>query len=195
MLRIVRPFEIAWSWVEKLVLGLIILFTTVLVLVTTYQVFSRYVLNHPLTWSEELSRYLFVWIVFLGAWAALKEGRHLGMDMLSGLLAVNWRRRVGLFVDAVVLVFLLAVLMIAPEILEITGRQRSAVLKVPMSFVYLAFPAAAALMAVEILLGWISPARRSPGAVHLEKSEREVLAEAGVAAASSEGQNNGEGIR
>lgn len=168
MLRVVRPLLTFWSWVDKLVLAVIVLLMSVLVLVTSYQVFSRYVLNHPLRWSEELSRYLLVWIVFLGAWAALKEGRHLGMDILSRRIPPRWRPRLGLFVDAVVLAFLVAVLLIAPEILEITSRQRSAVLRVPMSLIYLAFPVGAALMAVEIVLGWVNPLRASPGQVHLE---------------------------
>jgi TRAP-type transport system small permease protein len=166
--RAVRPLLTFWSWVDKLVLATVVLLMSVLVLVTSYQVFSRYVLNHPLRWSEELSRYLLVWIVFLGAWAALKEGRHLGMDILSRQIPPRWRPRLGVFVDAVVLAFLLAVLSIAPEILEITSRQRSAVLRVPMSLVYLAFPVGAALMSVEIVLGWLDPRRASPGQVHLE---------------------------
>jgi TRAP-type transport system small permease protein len=168
VLRVVHPLLTVWSWVEKLVLAVIVMLMSVLVLVTSYQVFSRYVLNHPLRWSEELSRYLLVWIVFLGAWAALKEGRHLGMDILSRRVPPRWRPRLGVFVDAVVLAFLIAVLTIAPEILEITSRQRSAVLRVPMSLVYLAFPVGAALMSVEIVLGWLNPRRASPGQVHLE---------------------------
>ena len=168
MLRVVRPLLTLWSWVEKLVLAVIVLLMSVLVMVTSYQVFSRYVLNHPLRWSEELSRYLLVWIVFLGAWAALKEGRHLGMDILSRHIPPRWRTRLGVVVDAVVLAFLIAVLAIAPEILEITSRQRSAVLRVPMSLIYLAFPVGAALMSVEIVLGWLDPRRASPGQVHLE---------------------------
>jgi len=168
VLRVVHPLLAVWSWVEKLVLAVIVLLMSVLVLVTSYQVFSRYVLNQPLRWSEELSRYLLVWIVFLGAWAALKEGRHLGMDILSRRIPPRWRPRLGVFVDAVVLAFLIAVLSIAPEILEITSRQRSAVLRVPMSLIYLAFPVGAALMSVEIVLGWLNPRQASPGQVHLE---------------------------
>ena len=168
MLRVSRPLLTLWSWVERLVLAVIVLLMSLLVLVTSYQVFSRYVLNHPLRWSEELSRYLLVWIVFLGAWAALKEGRHLGMDILSQRIPPRWRPRLGVIVDAVVLAFLIAVLSIAPEILEITSRQRSAVLRAPMSLIYLAFPVGAALMSVEIVLGWLNPQRASPGQVHVE---------------------------
>ena len=190
MRSIIHPLEVAWSWVERLVLAVIVLFTGTLVAVTFYQVFSRYALNSPLRWSEELSRYLFIWIVFLGAWAALKEGRHLGMDMLSMRLSPRWRARAGIALDAVMLGFLVAVLFIAPDILEITGRQRSAVLKIPMSYIYLAFPVAAALMSIEIVLSWLSPTRSTPGQTHLATTVLDLAAQ-GAGAAAPDGADAG----
>lgn len=174
MLRIVNYIELVWRWVEQGIYAIIILLMGALVAVTSYQVFSRYVLNQPLTWSEELSRYMFVWIVFLAAWAAFKEGRHLGMDILSMRLPKLWRLYAGILVDLVVLGFLITVLWIAPAILSVTSLQASAVLKIPMNYVYLAFPAASALMTIEILLGWLNPRRRSPGQMHVTTTELEV---------------------
>lgn len=49
-------------------------------------VFMRYALNSGITLSEELSRWLFVWVTFMGAVVALKEHGHLGTDMLVGRL-------------------------------------------------------------------------------------------------------------
>lgn len=49
-------------------------------------VFMRYALNSGFTLSEELSRWLFVWMTFLGAVVALRENGHLGTDMLVGRL-------------------------------------------------------------------------------------------------------------
>lgn len=40
----------------------------------------RYAFNSGITWSEEMSRFLFIWLTFLGAIGALKENRHLGVD-------------------------------------------------------------------------------------------------------------------
>jgi TRAP-type transport system small permease protein len=42
----------------------------------------RYVFNSGITWSEEMSRFLFVWMVFLGAIAAMKDNMHLGVDIV-----------------------------------------------------------------------------------------------------------------
>jgi len=50
--------------------------------IVAVQVFSRYVLNHSLFWSEELARFLLVWLSFLGASAAYHRKAHPGVDVL-----------------------------------------------------------------------------------------------------------------
>ena len=52
----------------------------------------RYVFNSGIAVSEELSRWLFVWMTFLGALVALKEHAHLGSDMLVSRLGVSGKR-------------------------------------------------------------------------------------------------------
>lgn len=42
----------------------------------------RYAFNSGITWSEEMSRFLFVWMIFLGSIGALKDKQHLGVEML-----------------------------------------------------------------------------------------------------------------
>jgi len=54
--------------------------------VVAVQVFCRYVLNHSLFWSEELARYLLVWLTFLGASAAYRRRLHPGVDFFHRLL-------------------------------------------------------------------------------------------------------------
>ncbi len=55
----------------------------VMVVVVAAQVFCRYVLNHSLFWSEELARYLLVWLTFLGATVAYHRRVHPSVDMLQ----------------------------------------------------------------------------------------------------------------
>ncbi len=55
-------------------------------------VFMRYAFNSGLTLSEELSRWLFVWVTFLGAVIALRDNAHLGTDMLVGKLGPKGKR-------------------------------------------------------------------------------------------------------
>jgi TRAP-type C4-dicarboxylate transport system permease small subunit len=64
----------------------------VMVVLVFGNVFMRYALNSGFTLSEELSRWLFVWLTFLGAVAALRENGHLGTDMLVGRLGPTGKR-------------------------------------------------------------------------------------------------------
>ena len=55
-------------------------------------VVMRYAFNSGITMSEELSRWLFVWLTFLGAIVAMHEGAHLGTDMLVSRLSVRGKK-------------------------------------------------------------------------------------------------------
>lgn len=66
--------------------GLMATFLALMVVLVFGNVFMRYALNSGITLSEELSRWLFVWMIFMGAIVALKEHGHLGTDMLVGRL-------------------------------------------------------------------------------------------------------------
>lgn len=70
------------SLVNKMVHGCIFVFTLVLVFVTGAQILLRVVFDLPLSWSEEVARYFFIWWVFFGAAVAFRERRHLGIDAL-----------------------------------------------------------------------------------------------------------------
>jgi TRAP-type C4-dicarboxylate transport system permease small subunit len=64
----------------------------VMVVLVFGNVFMRYAFNSGFTVSEELSRWLFVWLTFLGAVVALREHAHLGTDMLMGRLGPRGRK-------------------------------------------------------------------------------------------------------
>lgn len=68
--------------VNRGVEGLLFVLGLSMSLVVAAQVFSRYVLNHSIFWSEELARYFLVWLTFLGATVAYHRGVHPGVDVL-----------------------------------------------------------------------------------------------------------------
>lgn len=169
--RFIKGIETVWEWLEKLIQLVIILLMTLLVVITLLQVFNRYVLNNPLKWSEEMARYTFVWIVFLSSWYVFKQGGHLGMDFITMRMNDKMKRLVSIFIDLIILFFLIMVIKNAPHLLKLTARQTSAALKLPMLYVYLALPVSAVLMVVEILLGWLNPDRKTPGQANLDSTE------------------------
>ena len=76
-----------------------------LVLIMFIQVFFRYVLNNSLSWSEELAKYLFVWMTFLGAALCLRDKAHIGVDYFVSLLPGHFRHAVERFNLLVITVF------------------------------------------------------------------------------------------
>jgi len=82
-------------WIDRycrLLEWAIVLLLAVMVVLVFGNVVLRYAANSGITVSEELSRWLFVWMTFLGAIVAIKEHAHLGTDMLVGRLGPKGQR-------------------------------------------------------------------------------------------------------
>jgi len=138
---------------------LLILLASICIVMLT-QVFSRYLFNAPLTWPEELSRYLFIWVVFLGAAIAFRHKAHLGMDFVTAKLPEKLREFTEKVVELIILAFLILILYVAPEVLGVTWLQTSPVLNLPMSSIYLAFPVAGGLMIIDLVDRWSFSCRK-----------------------------------
>jgi TRAP-type C4-dicarboxylate transport system permease small subunit len=76
------------QWISYLLAVIMVL----MVILVFGNVFMRYALNSGFTISEELSRWLFVWMTFLGAVVALRDNGHLGTDMLVGRLSATGKK-------------------------------------------------------------------------------------------------------
>ena len=84
--------------------ALMVLCLTLMVVMVFTNVVLRYAFNSGINVSEELSRWLFVWMTFMGSVVALRQRGHLGTDMLVARLSVRGKRAVlGLCVDVVLL--------------------------------------------------------------------------------------------
>jgi TRAP-type C4-dicarboxylate transport system permease small subunit len=93
MKRLVERLERIQSWFT---FG----FLAVIAIAVSVQVFVRYVLQRPLfLWTEELARFLLVWMVFLGIGVGVKNDGHFAMDVLPPLLGRRWGAIVRLFND------------------------------------------------------------------------------------------------
>ncbi|MEQ9642452.1 MAG: TRAP transporter small permease [Alphaproteobacteria bacterium] len=77
--------------------GVAALLVIVMLAITSYGVFMRYVLGAPVTWTEELSGYLVVALVMLGAADALLRGEHISVDLLTDRARGLWRHVAGVW--------------------------------------------------------------------------------------------------
>jgi TRAP-type C4-dicarboxylate transport system permease small subunit len=111
----------------------------------------RYVFNSGITWAEEASRYLFIWLIFLGAIVASRENAHLGMDTLVKMLSVKNRRRVFILSNILIAITMGLCADGAWKLTVLTMSQVSASLRLPLSYVYVAgFVCSAAMVVIAL---------------------------------------------
>jgi TRAP-type C4-dicarboxylate transport system permease small subunit len=137
----------------RLVEGLCLVLMVVLSVDILLGVFSRYVVGQTFTWYDEIARACFVWLVFLGAAVGVKRGAHFRLHLLVGALPSSWRRGVEGLGILLVIGFGLVLVRYGWVLVELGRYQRTPVMNLPKSWIYLAVPAGGALMIVHALPG------------------------------------------
>lgn len=138
-----KAARLLWRWGTETVVAVLM---AVMVSTIILQVFCRFVLGNPLSWSEELARYAFVWITFLGAAVAYRHGGHIVVETVVVLLPRRLQAALAWLVDALVVVALLVLLVQGFNIVEVNSNVEATMLEIPMSWVYASVPVSAALM-------------------------------------------------
>lgn len=132
----------------------------VMVIVVFLQVIFRFVLDQPLAWTEELSRYLLVWITFLGAGYAMSVKAHPSVELLYEK-ANSYVKKFMMVLSTAVTVFFFW--QITTNSLEFIGRsmmQTSPALQIPMGYIYFVIPIASLLFILNLLYVTVSEWRR-----------------------------------
>ncbi|MFM9268871.1 TRAP transporter small permease [Halomonas elongata] len=123
--------------------------------VITLQIISR-VFFTAFGWTEEVARFLLVWITFLAATLAYRGGHHIAVDFVVEALPKPPKRLLRLIADGAALVFLVALMVIGYRYMQMQGFQKSASLRLSMTWVYAVIPLSAALMSWTTLLDILS---------------------------------------
>ena len=122
------------DWImDKVTLLILILLN----LIVGLQVFSRYMLNHSLFWSEELARYLFIWLVFLSAAIVLRREGHIQVSFFVERLALGLRRAIVVLVDLLLLWFTATILVQSIRLASMVRTVLTAAMEIPWTLVYL----------------------------------------------------------
>lgn len=130
----------------------VVLFTLI-VIVLTAEVIARYVFNSSFRWSEELSRFLFIWLIFISAsYAALKKS-HIYIETFFMILPKKVKPYAQLIGNVVWLLFaLFACYLGIDQTLAIYGTaQLSPGMQIPMYLVYVSIPLGYLLMSFRVL--------------------------------------------
>ena len=126
------------------------------------QVVFRYGVVRPIFWADELSRYLFVWITFLGAGVAMGRRAHYGFDYLTGKCRPVLRQAIAIAMATFGGGFLAVCLVLGLTGVEIVTTQRSPSLGISMAWVYAALPSGAILLLLHLLDQTLTPPDSGP---------------------------------
>ena len=154
------------GWEEKLIA--IIMAETIVV--GFMQVFYRFILKSSLSWSEELLRFSFEWVVFLAASIAVRENGHVSVSVLVDLLPKTIRRVIAIAGSILCVGFCLAITYYGIDLvkMQIATNQRSTAMEIPMWIPYMGLVAGSFMMAyrfLEQLIQMFCPRRNENGEV------------------------------
>lgn len=99
-------------------------------------VILRYAFNSGITWSEEMARFLFIWMIFLGSIGALKDNEHLGVDMLVKKLSPGMKRIAYVISNLLVLYILWLVLDGSWKMTLLNMESTAPATGLPLSYIY-----------------------------------------------------------
>ncbi len=146
----------------NVIAGLLALFTISLFL----QVLTRFVIKMPLAWTEEVARFFFVWMVFLGSAYGVRKIMHYRIELLIQIFPQKARAITDLLVNLFVLGFFVLVVINAADFYHTIKMQNSPVLQISMGIPYsavIAFGAAGLLFSLEAVFGALRALKRACG--------------------------------
>ena len=123
-----------------------------MVLIVALQVAVRYVFVGSISWSEEITRYLMIYMAFAGMSVALKQGAHVKLELLVERFPRKVRWAISLFINMLVLVFMFIVLWYSFIMVQRDSPQESPALQISMAIPLLAVPLGYILMSLQLIL-------------------------------------------
>ena len=153
-------FTVGLGFIDSFLKRLLQVILLVITTAVTWQVFSRYVLDAPSSITEELARFLLIWLTLLGCAMAYRTNSHLGLDMVY-LKANELQRKIMYFViHSSVAVFALCVMIIGGfSLMNMTDKlgQSSPVMGIDISLVYSVIPLSGILIVIYALNALLVP--------------------------------------
>jgi TRAP-type C4-dicarboxylate transport system permease small subunit len=139
------------TWINRVSAIIAITAFAVLIAAVPTAVFFRYVLNNSIIWAEELSRYLFVWITFMGAGLGVGKNTHVGVDAVTSKLSPQSQWWTKIWVNIGIMGFSVFFIIYGAKFTAFGMGSRAMVMRIPMAYVYLAVPLGGIVMLVNIV--------------------------------------------
>ena len=135
--------------IDKITEGGLVVLMSLLVLDVLWQVASRYILRSPSSFTDELARYLLIWVALIGAAYVTGKNMHLAIDILPGKLEGAKAVLLHRFIYLLILVFALLVMVVGGirlVYISFALGQLAATLQVSLAYVYISLPVSGLLI-------------------------------------------------
>jgi len=149
--------------IHRMMAPIIFVFSALMFLAVIAQVIFRYVFVHPLPWSEELARYLMIWVACLAGSEAYRMKSHVGIDFVAKLLPSTMRKGVTQIAHLSVFVLMTVIIYQGLILSWMLMDQESPALEIPMGWPYLAVPVGAVFIAIHALIFLIEGFKKTAG--------------------------------
>ncbi len=140
-----------FDFFEKVLSLISRIFVGATVAIIFYSVVMRYVFQRPPFWVEELSRFIFIWIIMLGAVLVTREQSHIELVLFVNLLPKKWRFVLSIFTRLLMVVFCWVMVQQGIKIYPIVAEASSPTFGLSMGWLYLSIPVGGLLMGICIL--------------------------------------------
>jgi TRAP-type C4-dicarboxylate transport system permease small subunit len=122
-----------------------------LIVLSLLQVFTRYVLNAPLSWTEEVSTMFLIWMTYVGTYTLLYQDSHARVDLIDEFFGKRIARWIHTFWDIVIGVFLVALAYAGVSLMEVIAYDKTPALRISYAIVLCIIPIVAVLMLFTIV--------------------------------------------
>ena len=131
-------------------------------------------LNNSLTWSEELARYIFIWLIWLGTSISMKSKEHIRMDMLSNALHGKAKVGLDLFSNILMIAFCVFLVIYGWTLVSsmMTRGNLSVALRLPMWIVYLSLPLSQLIVGLRVIGHMVGDIRKLTGKEPLDDAAK-----------------------
>ena len=142
---ILKKVDKTFEWGSALILGSM----TILIFL---QVFFRKVVVQPLAWSEELAKFLFIWMTFIAGYIGARRGSHIGVSLIQDLCPPRVRKIMKFLSMLIASVFFSIIVYYCVALWPKLMSQISPALGIPLAFVYLGMIIGSIFMSIWYLL-------------------------------------------
>lgn len=150
------------QYIEKTLKFLVVTAIGLMLSIVFLQVISRYVFSYTPSFAEELSRYLFVWVVFLALPLVAKSGGHMAIETITSRVKGAKLKFCRVMADIFTIAFLLLMTVYGVRMVSIADFQTSPAMVIPMSWVYAVIPFGCAIMCFNVIVHLIELLRTAP---------------------------------